>query len=264
MKPFKQTIFLLLSLAWIWVFCGKTTPRAEEVNVQAAKEAKAIEVEASLTDDHPAIEEGITCADCHEIKLDAKTTATQIWLTGEYLGFAKNEGAMTNEKVREEIIKAMGGKKKTGTCVLGTCINNTPMTTTAEFTLNPDTMTLHGMHEKGTAKLLHIKQNPRVSLNWHKEFIDWSDALCIQFIGHAELIEGTNPEFEKIMIDCLPYEKNATQRKITLDQARNMAKQMMIITKITVDEATITNMQFRKEGCRPWQRWMRKTGQQNQ
>jgi hypothetical protein len=257
MNVLKSTSFLLFSITFTWSSYGMTTLSAKEVKVQAAKEAKAIEVEASLSDDHPAIEEGVTCADCHEIKLDAKTTATQVWLTGEYLGFAKNEGAMKNEKVKEEIVKAMGGKKKSGTCVLGTCINNTPTTTTSEFTLNPDTMTLHGIHEKGTAKLLHIKQNPRVSLDWHKEFTDWGLILCIQFTGRAELIEGTDPEFEKIMIDCLPYETTAKQRKITLDQARTMSKQMMLITRIVVDEATITNMQFRKEGYRPWQRWTR-------
>ena len=61
------------------------------------------------------------------------------------------------------------------------------------------------------------------------------------------------------MIDCLPYETTAKQRKITLDQALTMAKQMMLITRIVVDEATITNMQFRKEGYRPWQRWTRET-----
>jgi len=261
MNVLKSASFLLFIIAFTWSSYGMTTLSAKEVNVQAAKEAKAIEAEASLSDDHPAIEEGVTCADCHEIKLDAKTTATQVWLTGEYLGFAKNEGAMKNEKVKEEIVKAMGGKKKSGTCVLGTCINNTPTTTTAEFTLNPDTMTIHGMHEKGTAKLLHIKQNPRVSLNWHKEFTDdWGLILCVQFVGHAELIEGTDPEFEKIMIDCLPYETTAKQRKITLDQARTMVKQMMLITRIVVDEATITNMQFRKEGYRPWQRWTREMG----
>jgi hypothetical protein len=116
------------------------------------------------------------------------------------------------------------------------------------------------MHEKGTAKLLHIKQNPRVSLNWHKEFTDWGLTLCVQFVGRAELIEGTDPEFEKILTDCIPYEKSAKQRKITLEQARTMVKQMMLITKIVVDEATITNMQFRKEGYRPWQRWTRETG----
>jgi hypothetical protein len=52
----------------------------------------------------------------------------------------------------------------------------------------------------------------------------------------------------------------AKQRKITLEQARTMVKQMMLITKITIDEATITNMQFRKEGYRPWQRWTREMG----
>jgi len=260
MNVLKSTSFLLFSIAFTWSFYGMTALSAKEVNVQAAKEAKAIEAEASLSDNHPVIEEGVTCADCHEIKLDAKTTATQVWLTGEYLGFAKNEGTMKNEKVKEAIVKAMGGKKKTRTCVLGTCINNTPTTTTAEFALNPDTMTLHGMHEKGTAKLLHIKQNPRVSLNWHKEFTDdWGLILCVQFVGHAELIEGRDPEFEKIMIDCLPYETTAKQRKITLDQALTMAKQMMLITRIVVDEAMITNMQFRKEGYRPWQRWTRET-----
>ena len=100
MNVLKSTSFLLFSITFTWSSYGMTTLSAKEVKVQAAKEAKAIEVEASLSDDHPAIEEGVTCADCHEIKLDAKTTATQVWLTGEYLGFAKNEGAMKNEKVK--------------------------------------------------------------------------------------------------------------------------------------------------------------------
>ena len=99
-----------------------------------------------------------------------------------------------------------------------------------------------------------------MSLNWHKEFTDWGLTLCVQFIGRTELIEETDPEFEKILIDCIPYQKSAKQRKITLDQARTMVKQMMLISKITVDEATITNMRFRKEGYRPWQRWPRETG----
>ena len=251
---------LVIGLLMMGIVAGITKGYSKEEKKSVTSEAKPISPDAAITDQHPAVEEGMTCNDCHEVKLDAKTTATQIWLTGEYLGFAKNEGALANEKVKEEIVKAMGGKKASRTCVLGTCINNTPLTTTAEFTLNPDTMILHGMHEKGTAKLLQIKQNPRISLNWHKEFTDWAGVtLCIQFIGHAELIEGTDPEFEKIMIDCMPYEKSAQARKITLDQARAMSKQMMLITKITIDEAMITNMEFRKAGYRPWQRWTRKT-----
>jgi nitroimidazol reductase NimA-like FMN-containing flavoprotein (pyridoxamine 5'-phosphate oxidase superfamily) len=253
---------VLLGIIGIVTFGAMRTLGAKEETIQpASKEAKAIDVSASLSDDHPVIEEGVTCADCHEIKLDAKTTATQVWLAGNYLGFAPNEGVLTNERVKEEIIKAMGGKKQTRTCVLATCINNTPLTTTAEFTLDQDNMTLHGMHEKGTAKLLHIKQNPRVSLNWHKDFTGFAGTFCVQFIGHAEIVEATDPAFEKIMIDCIPYEKSATERKVTVEQARAMAKQMMVITRITIDEATITNMEFRKEGFRPWQRWTRKAAQ---
>jgi nitroimidazol reductase NimA-like FMN-containing flavoprotein (pyridoxamine 5'-phosphate oxidase superfamily) len=254
---------VLFGIICLVTLCAMRTPGAKEEAVQpASKEAKAIDVGASVSDDHPVIEEGVTCADCHEITLDAKTTATQVWLAGNYLGFAPNEGGFTNERVKEEIIKAMGGKKQTRTCVLATCINNTPLATTAEFSLDQDKMTLHGMHEKGTAKLLHIKQNPRVSLNWHKEFTGWTGiTLCVQFIGHAEIVEATDPAFEKIMIDCIPYEKSATERKVTPEQARAMAKQMMVITRIVIDEATITNMEFRKEGFRPWQRWMRPAAQ---
>ena len=250
---------VLLGMICIVTCCATNILGAkEEVGQSASKEAKAIEVGESLGDNHPAIEEGVTCADCHEIKLDAKTTATQVWLAGNYLGFAPNEGAFTNDRVKEEIIKAMGGKKQTRTCVLATCINNTPLTTTAEFTLDQDNMTLHGMHEKGTTKLMHIKQNPRVSVNWHKDFTGFAGTFCVQFVGHAELIEGTDPAFEKIMIDCIPYEKSAQERKITPEQVRAVTKQMMLITRITIDEATITNMEFRKEGFRPWQRWIRK------
>ena len=260
MNACKNKGILVLSIIFVWSCYAMTARGAKGDKEQAAsKEAKAIEAAASLSDNHPAIEEGVTCADCHEIKVDAKTTATQVWLTGNYLGFAPNEGVLSNDRVKEEIIKAMGGKKQTRTCVLATCINNTPLTTTAEFTLDQDNMTLHGMHEKGTTKLLHMKQNPRVSVNWHKDFTGFAGTFCVQFIGHAELIEGTDPAFEKIMTDCIPYEKSAQERKITPDQVRNMAKQMMLITKITIDEATITNMEFRKEGFRPWQRWTRKT-----
>ena len=58
-------------------------------------------------------------------------------------------------------------------------------------------MTLYGVHEKGTEKLSHLKQNPRFSLNWHKEFQNWGETLCVQFVGYARLIEGNEPEFGK-------------------------------------------------------------------
>ena len=151
----------------------------------------------------------------------------------------------------------MGGKKHNKTCVLATCLNNVPLSTTAEFALDQDKMMLYGMHEKGTTKLLHIKQNPRVSLNWHKEFTSFAETLCIQFIGRAELIEGNNPEFDKIFMEVIPYEESARAQNIPLDKSRDMYRQMMVISRITIDEATITSAVFRKENYRPWQRWKR-------
>ena len=60
MNASKRTCSLLLSLAFTWSSFFTATISAKEVNVEAAKEAKPIEVDASLSDDHPAIEEGIT------------------------------------------------------------------------------------------------------------------------------------------------------------------------------------------------------------
>ena len=107
-------------------------------------------------------------------------------------------------------------------------------------------------------KLIHIQQNPRVSLNWHKDFTSFADTLCVQFIGTAEIIDGTNPEFEKILKEVIPYEERAAAQGLELEPCREMLKKAMVISKITVYQATITNAMFRKEGnFRPWQRWKR-------
>ena len=258
MNVCKNSGIIILSVLFIWDFFSITPLGAKEEMEKASKEAKAIEVDASLSDNHPAIEEGVTCADCHEIKLDANTTATQVWLTGNYAGFNPNEGVVPNEKVKEAIVQVMGGRKHHRTCVLATCLNNVPLSSTAEYVLDPDEMTLYGVHEKGTEKLSHLKQNPRFSLNWHKEFQNWGETLCVQFVGHARLIEGNEPEFERVLKEIYPYEEGADARKVPHEKYLQMARQMMMVSKLTIEEATITNMEFRKDGNRPWQRWTRK------
>jgi len=259
MNMCKNPGIIILSVLFIWDFFSIIPLGAKEEMEKTSKEAKAIEVDASLSDNHPAIEEGVTCADCHEIKLDANTTATQVWLSGNYAGFNPNEGVVPNEKVKEAIVQVMGGRKHHRTCVLATCLNNVPLSSTAEYVLDPDEMTLYGVHEKGTEKLSHLKQNPRFSLNWHKEFQNWGETLCVQFIGHARLIEGNEPEFERVLKEIYPYEEGADARKVPHEKYLQMARQMMMVSKLTIEEATITNMEFRKDGNRPWQRWTRKT-----
>ena len=226
---------------------------------KAAGKAKQIDAAASgISANHPEIPQGVSCNDCHEVKLDAKTTATEVWLKGQYVKYAPGQGVMPQDQIKAEIGKIMGGKKQKKTCVLGTSLNNAPLTTTADFAFDPETMTLYGLHEKGTTKLLHIKQNPKVSLNWHEEFKTWSTVLCAQFIGTAELIEGSSPEFEKVLVDIYPYEELAKNMKIEPAQAREMIKKGMLLSKITVNQITVNNSAFEKDGMRKYQRWVRK------
>ena len=125
---------------------------------------------------------------------------------------------------------------------------------------------LYGFHEQGTEKLLHIKNNPNVSLNWHKEFEGFGgDYLCCQVRGRAKLIDGTSPEYEQILIDFLPYEdgvrvsKDATpkQREKHLKKFRQGIKKGFYICEITIDRITVILLDFTKSGLRLIQRWER-------
>jgi len=233
-----------------------------------APKAQAIAIEARVDETHPEIEPGLTCNDCHEIKYDAETTATQVHLYEESPARKKGEGVMTQEGIWQEIVKAIGGlKHDSKTYILGTCLNNEPLTTTCEWTLDTKDKCLYGFHEKGTEKLKHIAANPKVSMNYHLEFdsATFADYLCVQIRGRAELVEGTDPAFERAMIDLLPYEfgarvpKDATpkQREEKLKQFRDMAKGAFVITKIVPEQITILNKDFAQEGFRIYQRWTR-------
>lgn len=260
---------LALLITCVGIYCNGIALAADSVKEQKEEKkepAKAIDAYVEISTDHPEFEEGVTCNDCHEIKLDANTTATQVWLSGESPGRAAGEGVMPQDKLLKEIHKVMGGvKQDSKTYVLGTSLNNVPLTTTAEFTLDTEKMVLYGFHEMGTQKLVHIKANPKVSLNWHVEFETFTDFLCVQVIGHAELIEGDNKEFEQIMIDFLPYEGGARvpadatpeQKEKKLQQFRASLMKGFVISKITIDQITIATMDFVKDGFRRYQRWTR-------
>ena len=259
------------------IACATLTSREsatiqEEESEEIVAEAKSLEVSAELGSDHPEIPEGVSCNDCHEITLDAKTTATQVWLYGEYLGKSEGEGIMPPNQLWQEIVAMIGGiKNNSKTYVLGTCMNNRPLTTTAEWTLDPERKMLYGVHEMGTEKLVHIKNNPWVSLNWHDEFVGIEGPYrCCQIQGRCELLEGSNPEFEKILLDFAPYEdaaqrmmpKNPTleQREAILKKLRDQVfKERFLISKITIDRITVVNKAFLAKGYRNVQRWERQS-----
>jgi general stress protein 26 len=263
MKRTRTIPRVLLSICLVAVLHSQ--PRAEE---KAPAPAGAIDAAAQVGSGHPEYEPGISCNDCHEVKYDAQTTATQVWLYEESPGKAKGEGVMPRERIWQEIVKAIGGvKHDSKTYVLGTSLNNIPLTTTCEWTLDPHAQVLYGFHEKGTEKLNHIAANPRVSMNYHKEFdsATFAGFLCVQIRGTAELIEGSDSRFEKIMIDLLPYEYGAQvppdatpqQREERLRLFRQGVKGNFVISKIVPEQIVIANGDFRGEGYRVYQRWTR-------
>jgi len=266
-RIFYVSVLIVCFIAGFYRLLAATDKAAQEKELPQA-EAKSIDAVSEVDERHPEIEPGLSCNDCHEIKLDANTTATQLWISGEWGGKEAGEGVMPRDQLWKEIIKIIGGiKKDSKTYVLGTSLNNIPLTTTAEFTLDPERRVLYGFHEQGTEKLLHIKNNPKVSLNWHKEFEVFTEFLCCQIRGHAELIDGTSPEYEQILIDFLPYEdgarvpKDATlqQRGERLKKFRQGIKKGFYISKITIDQLTVISMDFVKQGFRRCQRWERQS-----
>jgi len=233
-----------------------------------ASKPKPIIATAPLDSGHPEIEPGLSCNDCHEIKIDSHTAATQTYLFGVSPGYGEGEGVMPKERVWAEIEKAIGGiKHDSKTFILATSLNNVPLSTTCEWTLDPKTGKLYGFHEAGTEKLRHIEGNPKVSMNYHKEFDSetFMNFLCVQVRGTARLIKGDDPDFERIMIELLPYEFGARvpadatpeQREARLKAFRQSVKKAFLISEITPEQITIANQQFRAEGMRVYQRWTR-------
>ncbi len=262
----KQKRFMSFILVGMLSLTGYGIPSATEKTEQPAsgnkeaaapKKAESIEAGAQLSAGHPEIEPGMSCNDCHEIKLDAKTSATQAWLYGDYLMWKANEGIMPNDKVKERIVKIIGGKKQKKTFILATALNNKPLATTLDYSLDPDKMVLYSFSEKGTTKLNHIKNNPAVSLGWHKEFTDFASTLCVQIMGRAELFEGNTKEFDEGLA-VYYFEYGAEAQKISIEQMKQMMKKGMIMTRITIEQITLTDSSLKDEGYRTRQRWSRK------
>ncbi len=259
MKKVKTKISKILMLAIVICLWGAGAVFADEKKQPPAKEkAGKIEAKSTLETDHPEIEAGLSCNDCHEIKLDANTSATQVWLTGAYLKWAAGEGVMTNDQVWNEILDIFKGKEMKRTFVMATACNNKPYTYTADFALDPKKKVLYAFHEKGTEKLFHIRNNPSVSMNWHREFDDdFANVVCFQVLGTAELFEGTAKEFEE-GLNAYPYEYAAKARKVSIEQWREIVKKDMIMSRTTIERIRLTSGALARSDFRTSQEWRRK------
>lgn len=248
---------LLLFLALILISPGGSGAAAEAQKTALPQKAKQIEATADIADKHPEIEPGISCNDCHEVKLDANTSATQVWISGDYLKWKAGEGVMTKDQVWGRIMNVFKKKDMKATFVMATCLNNRPYTYTADFALDPVKKVLYAFHEKGTEKLAHIKNNPNVSMNWHREFDDdFANVICFQVLGKAEIFEGTSPEFAE-GLKVYPYEYAAKARKMNIDQWREVVKKNMLMTRTSIDRIRLTEGALAQMNFRTTQQWTR-------
>jgi len=192
--------------------------------------------------------------------IDGVTCATETWLYGKFSGFEPGAGIMTNQQIQQHIAEYMGGRKDNRIVMLSSTYNNYPVATPAEYTLDPDTMTLYGIHETNTEKLLQIERNPYVSLSLHEEFNDFESQIkSVQVKGVAVIIDGSDPEFECILADILPFEEEYGKYfpDLSPEALIQLLKVATVLTKITLYEATLADTTFKASGFRPYQRWLR-------
>jgi len=195
--------------------------------------------------------------------VDAISTATfKVWLAGK--------GEMPKELLWNQIVKVLSGVEGKRTYVLATSMDNIPLSTTIEFYLDPGKKVLYGFSEKGTEKLIHIKNNPKVSLNWHEEFMnDFSKSLCVQIRGTAELFEGDCPEmnealefyrYQYMLWNFIPTRNAPTALMVEpLQKAMTqIIKKNIMLVKVTIEQAILTDSRLIGEGYRQRQLWRRR------
>jgi hypothetical protein len=112
------------------------------------------------------------------------------------------QGAMPKEEIEKRLIGYLRGKRM---YILATSLDNKPLTSTIEYVLDSEAMTLSAGSERPTEKLFHLKGNPYVALQYHKNHA-YPDTVSLQARGKATMFrgpyckEGTGPsEEQKLM-----------------------------------------------------------------
>lgn len=229
----KPTFFLIsIFIAALTYSCAlkQTAIIAEEVE----EEVPAILLGAEMPEDHQEIET-VACMECHAIKTDAVSTATQ--------KFLKRKGALKKEELWKEIVEFFGKRQST---VLATSINNEPYVTTIDFALDPINKVLYALSEKGTRKLSQIKMNPKVALEYHQPR-DWETKIfrCLQMRGEARTFRADDPQFDEGL--------RVFEPRIDLE----MIKRGMDMTCFTPQEILFYDNLRKERGLNIFQLWER-------
>ena len=208
--------------------------------------AKPISPDAVMSSKHPPFAPQITCAECHETKFDAISTATKQYM--------RNYKLLDKETVWKYIVELLPGRER---FVMATIYEKRtglfkkeaiPTTTTIDFVLNPEEKTLYAVCEKGTEKLEQIKLNPVVCASRYE---GWTVAQkgkqvwkSVQVRGKAEIIKAQDPRFHE-----------ALQKYQLVRTKPEQAQKRFHILKVSIDQAIYFNTDFLKEGISIYQLW---------
>jgi len=233
------SLFLMFAFGSIDLVYSQPTREAEE------PEVPDLETWTQLPPEHQEIDLKTSCMICHNYKIDATTTATkQMVRVGRKLD---------KDVLWKRIAEHLGGGKQTKTMVMATSLNNIPLTTTCDQMLDPKEKILYAFYEIGTEKLSHLRENPYVSLQWHKPWEnDFSKVLCVQVRGSAKLFDGSSTEIEegiKIYFPTIPEEN----RKELLSRV----KVNMVMCKTTIDQLILFEGTLLTQGLSSYQMWRR-------
>jgi uncharacterized pyridoxamine 5'-phosphate oxidase family protein len=219
---------------------------AGEMGIKATViEGPPIKADQVLTEDHPEYARGMVCVECHEVAFDAITTSTKIFLL--------NYRQLSNDEVWKKIETFLPGRER---FALTTVYNNEPTATTVDMVLDRDEKCLYVLCEKGTEKLMHIKQNPRICA---VHFKGWTLAeaeqdkslkkewISVQIRGNAEVIPPGDPQFGKLVEKYKPVRVTPERARLRFD-----------IVRITPTSAVYFDTNLPDEKFGVYQYWERK------
>ncbi len=203
---------------------GKPAPKAVsvgagEMGVEAVViEGGPIKADQVVTPDHPPYGRGMVCVECHQVTFDAVTSSTK--------QFMMNYPRLSNDEVWKKIEAFLPGRER---FVLTTVFNNEPTATTVDMVLDREEKCLYVLCEKGTEKLMQIKQNPRICA---VHYAGWTVAeaqqnkgakqqwMSVQMRGNAQVIPPGDPQFERLVEKYKPVRVTPQRAALRFDVVR--------------------------------------------
>ena len=182
----KKFTYFLIPLFISTLVCSCAVKNTANIAEESEEEVPAILFGVEMSEDHQEIET-LACMECHSIKADATSTATQRYL--------ERKGAMEKDELWKEIVEFFGRRQS---CALATNINNESYITTIDFALDPVNKVMYAVSEKGTRKLNQMRMNPSIAVEYHNsEGVKINIWQCLQMRGEARVFSADDPQFDE-------------------------------------------------------------------